>query len=307
MITTEGRVVILDFGLTADLESSTQQTRERQIVGTVGHMSPEQAGGLPTTAASDWYSVGVILFEIVDREAALRGHCRRGARRQENSPGTHFIVDCFRTPGRSVAALRAVVESGPRQTAFGTGDHCDFIRSAGRAERGPLCQPAPVSDRTISTSPGPPRQFASLNLGRTESVFVVGRTGTGKSTLVRSFLDELIEKDEAVVLTGRCCRARIGSLQGPRQPDRFAGTLLERPAVSASRASLAQGRGVSRTTLSGTSKRQRGCRRATHRDRDTRSTGIQTACVCGPGRAARANKHDERIGPRHRRSAMGRL
>ena len=31
-----------------------------------------------------------------------------------------------------------------------------------------------------------------------------GRTGTGKTTLIRSFLDELIEKDEAVVLSGRC-------------------------------------------------------------------------------------------------------
>ena len=46
--------------------------------------------------------------------------------------------------------------------------------------------------------------FASLNQGRTESIFVFGRTGTGKTTLIRSFLDELIEKDEAVVLAGRC-------------------------------------------------------------------------------------------------------
>ena len=38
----------------------------------------------------------------------------------------------------------------------------------------------------------------------TESVFVFGRTGTGKTTLIRSFLDELIEKDDAVVLSGRC-------------------------------------------------------------------------------------------------------
>ena len=31
-----------------------------------------------------------------------------------------------------------------------------------------------------------------------------GRTGTGKTTLIRSFLDELLERDEAVVLSGRC-------------------------------------------------------------------------------------------------------
>ena len=31
-----------------------------------------------------------------------------------------------------------------------------------------------------------------------------GRTGTGKTTLVQSFLDELVERQEAVVLSGRC-------------------------------------------------------------------------------------------------------
>jgi hypothetical protein len=46
--------------------------------------------------------------------------------------------------------------------------------------------------------------FSCLNQGQTEVVLVSGRTGTGKTTLVRSFLDGLIAKDEAVVLAGRC-------------------------------------------------------------------------------------------------------
>src|SRR4029077_8204462 len=43
-----------------------------------------------------------------------------------------------------------------------------------------------------------------LSRGRTVSIFVLGRTGTGKTTLIRSFLKELVDKDEAVVLFGRC-------------------------------------------------------------------------------------------------------
>ena len=46
--------------------------------------------------------------------------------------------------------------------------------------------------------------FASLHRRKTVSLFVFGRTGTGKTTLIRSFLDELLERDEAVVLSGRC-------------------------------------------------------------------------------------------------------
>ncbi len=46
--------------------------------------------------------------------------------------------------------------------------------------------------------------FASLGRGQTQSIFVFGRTGTGKTTLIRSFLDGLTAQEEAVVLSGRC-------------------------------------------------------------------------------------------------------
>src|SRR5262249_35189446 len=46
--------------------------------------------------------------------------------------------------------------------------------------------------------------FATLMDQRPATVFVLGRTGTGKTALVRAFLDDLVEAGDAVVLAGRC-------------------------------------------------------------------------------------------------------
>jgi len=66
LVTPEGRVVILDFGLVADLERhSGAEQGAAGIVGTYAYMAPEQVLGKPLTAASDWYSVGVMLYKTI--------------------------------------------------------------------------------------------------------------------------------------------------------------------------------------------------------------------------------------------------
>ncbi|MCA9680340.1 MAG: serine/threonine protein kinase, partial [Myxococcales bacterium] len=57
-----GRVVIVDFGLVANLDTADiEHTHERAAVGTPTYMSPEQAADAPLTPASDWYAVGAML------------------------------------------------------------------------------------------------------------------------------------------------------------------------------------------------------------------------------------------------------
>ena len=62
MVTTDGRVVILDLGLVAELVADEEND---QVVGTPAYMSPEQAAGRDLTPASDWYSVGELLYQVM--------------------------------------------------------------------------------------------------------------------------------------------------------------------------------------------------------------------------------------------------
>jgi predicted ATPase len=73
MVSHDGFVKILDFGLAKlgppspeqpDL-CSTSHTTPGLILGTVGYMSPEQAGGQPLDFRADQFSFGLVLYEMV--------------------------------------------------------------------------------------------------------------------------------------------------------------------------------------------------------------------------------------------------
>lgn len=65
LVTADGRVVILDFGLAAEVHDNGRLGRPHEIAGTVAYMSPEQAAARPVTEATDWYALGVVLFEAL--------------------------------------------------------------------------------------------------------------------------------------------------------------------------------------------------------------------------------------------------
>ena len=64
MINRDGQVKVTDFGI-ARAMAEAQMTLPGTTLGSVHYFSPEQARGDQTTAASDIYSLGIVLFELL--------------------------------------------------------------------------------------------------------------------------------------------------------------------------------------------------------------------------------------------------
>ena len=89
MVTPEGLVKVLDFGIAKRqgpmsaaappgdrTETRAAVTEVSTIVGTVGYMSPEQVSGKPAGFASDQFSLGAILYEMLSGRRAFQRDSR---------------------------------------------------------------------------------------------------------------------------------------------------------------------------------------------------------------------------------------
>ncbi len=233
LIEAGGRVVVLDFGLVRGLDpDEIDQTHEAVAVGTPAFMSPEQALDQPLTTATDWYSVGAMLYEALTNKRPFDGSVMDVLRRRvtEDPPRPRSIA-----PGVSAALddlCMALMHRDPAQRADGRAIFAAFAAAPSSATLALERQAAPAPFVGRDGELAQMRSaLATAEGGGCVFMPVIGPSGMGKSTLLQRFVDEL-DQAHVMVLEGRCHEREHVPYQGIESlVDAAASLLLARPAA----------------------------------------------------------------------------
>lgn len=196
LITSEGRLVILDFGLIAEILADGRGQADHVHGGTPAYLAPEAAAGEPPSEAGDWYGVGATLYEALTGEAPFKGTLFDllvgGTRFDPPAPDSIANVPpelsaiCVglmcRDPKRRMSGLEALRRLGGSAAPF---------RDQPVVGRRPQLDLLDDALRTVVD-------------GHAASVCVHGPSGIGKSALLRAFRGQVSARSDIVWLTGRC-------------------------------------------------------------------------------------------------------
>ena len=231
MITMEGRVKLLDFGLAKrfrlpDGDSVVEDEAEvGQVLGTLRAMSPEQARGQKLDGRSDLFSLGVLLYEVSTGSSPFKG---KGVAETLQQICAHYPTPVHRLrpdlPMELSRTLDHLMEKDPtlrpQQAVDITQSLKKLLALFSDDDSGPLSSTtqsaiteseaglvsSPLHDLTLKEAParvvqplpGRGNELDILNAawtraleGNRQVLFVTGEPGIGKSTLVGRFAQRL--------------------------------------------------------------------------------------------------------------------
>jgi tetratricopeptide (TPR) repeat protein len=201
LVTAEGRAVILDFGLVSGQVSEHEHDQSFPLAGSPAYMAPEQTTGNAIERASDWYSIGVMLYQAITGQFPFKGKPAQISeqKRMEDAPRCSALAT--NVPDDLDEACRLLLHRNPEFRFKGA----SILLHKGREGPG-------TTGRSVDKFVGRRTELDSLRgrfeaccAGKRQAVLVRGLSGIGKTSLVMHFLNAIkLSRPDAVVLKGRC-------------------------------------------------------------------------------------------------------
>jgi eukaryotic-like serine/threonine-protein kinase len=198
LVTREGRVALIDFGLVGNFRGDAGPVVT--FAGTPEYMSPEHASGAPLTPATDWYAVGVMLYEALTGVVPFAGSLESLARKRLEEPRPAAALN----PAASRDLVDLCMHLLQREPAA-RGSYADVVSVLKPARH------VPAPDRRDPRLVGRRSEFEQLwaAYSRAEHrpvvVHLSGPSGIGKTALIREFLERVNSETPAtLVFAGRC-------------------------------------------------------------------------------------------------------
>jgi len=210
LVRKDGRLVILDFGLARSKRAlREEEDTTTSMLGTPAYMSPEHAAGEDVGVPSDWYSVGVMLYESLTGVQPFRGRpFEILVRKRTEDPISPNELVGARGHGRElpqdlVDLCMRLLDRSPEKRP----DGMQILALLGEAETPPSSLPATPPDVFVGRTSEMLTLVSALERARRGSSVVAtvsGRSGMGKSAIVERLLDSVRRERDVVVLRGRC-------------------------------------------------------------------------------------------------------
>jgi TolB-like protein len=198
MITHEGRVKVLDFGLAKDIRGSNlgdatmtsdSRTQVGVVMGTPAYMSPEQTSGRPLDHRTDIFSFGVLLFEMSTGKRPFEGGSSAelvSAILRDTPPSvTDSRPDL---PSDLARIVRRCLEKDPRHRVQTARDVSNEFRDLARS----AVRPSLASSTRMATSPDSGISRADEGFWVAVLPFKYSGTNADLLALVEGLSDEIV-------------------------------------------------------------------------------------------------------------------